>query len=211
MKFKHLIASVIICAVSLSTKAQIGKGSVWLGGGIGYNSEKNDNITSIDSKTQSFNINPGIGIAVKDNTIVGVDLKYSHEKKENDPSVGAPERKTNTYGIGIFVRRYVPVINKLYIFGQGRAGYDFTKQTDKIASSTSKSESWSTGLNFTPGVSFAVNNKIHLESGFNSLFSINYGHTKSLTSKGNSFSAGVNLDNSSTFYIGIRFLINKKA
>jgi opacity protein-like surface antigen len=211
MKLKQLLASVIICAVSFTTKAQIGKGSVWLGGAIGYNSTKNNNNTSPDRKNQTFTATPGIGIAIKENTVAGVDLTFGHSKQENDESTGVPERKTNTYGIGVFVRRYVPVISRLYIFGQGRAGYSFTKSTDIIGSGERKTESWSTGLTFNPGVSFAVNNKIQLETGLNNLLYVQYSKSKNIINESNNFSAGVSLENGSTFYVGIRFLLNKKS
>lgn len=209
MKLKHLLAFIIFCAASFTTKAQIGKGSVWLGGAIGFNSSKNDNNTAPDSKKQSFTATPGIGIAIKDNTVAGVDITYGHSKQENDES-GITERKTNTYGLGVFVRRYVPVISRLYIFGQARAGYSFQKVDDIIGSGKSKTESWNTGLTFNPGVSFAVNNKIQLETGLNNLLYVQYSKSKNIVNESNNFSAGVSLENGSTFYVGVRILLNKK-
>lgn len=209
MKSKFLLSVLASLCLIVKTQAQITKGSLWLGGSASYNSAKNDNTGGNRTKNQTFIFNPGIGKAIKDNTIAGIDILYSN-KKENVTN-GIISREINSYGIGFFVRRYVPVINRLYIFGQGRAGFSFEETKDDYGSGKWKTEGWNTGLTFNPGVSFAVNNKLHLESGFNRLLYVQYSQTKNALSKNSSFSAGVNLDNSSSFYIGFRLLINKKS
>lgn len=215
MKQTVLLALVILFSFIGSVNAQIGKGSLWLGGGIGYSSSKSDNLTP-ETKTTNFNVNPGIGTAVKDNLIVGIDVSYSNEVDKAPLYVGGGSinetKKYTTYGAGVFARQYVPIVNRLYIFGQARVYYLGGKQTDEYSTVNNKTENWSTGLSFYPGVSFALTKKLHLESGFNNLFNVSYGQSKNngtVTAK--NFAVGATTNNSSYFTVGFRLLINNKS
>jgi len=216
MKQKFLLASVTVLLLSLTTKAQIGKGSVWLGGNIGYSSVKTK-IDAQDPTTQwNLTINPAIGKAISENTIAGIDLLFSDSQQKNTTS--AIKYDTKRYGAGLFMRWYVPVINRLYIFGQGRVGFDYLKEDDTATppygGKKGTTKGWDAGLYFYPGVSFAVNKKFQLEAGFNNLFGAQYTYSKSssetTTIKTDNFTAGINLDNKSTFTLGFRLLINNK-
>jgi hypothetical protein len=84
----------------------------------------------------------------------------------------------------------------------------------RATTNESKIRGWNTGIGFTPGISYAINKKLQLESGFNSLFHATYAKSKTTAgynkSSSDSFSAGVSLENQSTFYIGFRVLLNNK-
>jgi len=224
MKQKFLLASVTVLLLSLTTKAQIGKGSVWLGGNIGYSSSRTSGsgtgpVNSPEAKTKSGWIAPAIGKAVKDNLIVGISLSYQNVhysdyaqyKKDNE----------NYYGAGFFIRQYVPVLNRLYVFGQGNINFRYYKSeadlSDNYPPNThTEDKGWNVGLGFQPGVSFAINKKLQLETGFNNLISVQYQDSKETSNyvdfgrKNKQFSAGLNLDNASSFYVGFRILLNNK-
>jgi hypothetical protein len=223
MKQKFLLSLVFVCTFIVSTRAQIGAGSLWLGGGIGFSQSKSDNTINQDQKTKSFNISPAVGKAIKENLIAGIRLGYSKNTQESGiANLNDYKTTSQSYGGGIFLRKYVPVVNRLYIFGEGTASYYQNKETrDEMYNSvktSTESKGWSTGLSFTPGVSYGITKKLQLETGFNSLFSIGYGKSKSSRpnspsgNKGTTelFSAGINLENESTFYLGFRILINNK-
>ena len=203
MKQKFLLAVLSVCMFTISTKAQINKGSTWLGGNISYNQTKTDNENDPDNKTQSLSIAPAIGKAVSDNLIVGVRLNYLYNKT----TISGSSSDERQYGGSIFVRRYLPVISRLYVFGEGSVGANHYRGTG------SKGGGFVIAL--TPGVSVGINKKLQLETGFNSLFSTYYMKRKTTNATDNytleSFGAGFNLENQSTFYLGFRFLINNKA
>jgi hypothetical protein len=222
MKQKSLLVLVCIFSLAASTKAQINKGSVWLGGNIGYSESENkfQSMNNSDIKTIAFK--PAAGKAIKENLIAGVTLTYAKSSSKSDPTGSYNSEKTDkTIGGGVFLRRYIPVVNRLYVFGQVDAGYYNSKSTiEEATSATTKNKTnikgWSAAISVTPGVSYAINNKLHLETGFNSLFSTVYGKSKStstnpdLVGKTKLFTTGINLENASAFYIGFRFLINSK-
>jgi len=224
MKQKFLLASVVVLLISLTTKAQIGKGSVWLGGNIGYGSSRSTGVSPINNpssyaKSNSFWIAPAIGKAVKDNLILGISLTYQNVHYSNYAQY--EKDNENYYGAGFFVRQYVPVLNRLYLFGQGNINFRYSKSEADLNSNYpsnthNETKGWSAGLGFQPGVSFALNKKWQLETGFNNLLSVQYQSTKETSNyvqyngKNQQFSAGLNLDNASSFYVGFRILLNSK-
>jgi len=221
MNRKLLLSLVLVCTFIASANAQIGKGSAWLGGNIGYSQSKSDNVNSPDQKIQVLQINPSVGTAIKENLIAGISLGCRENTQKNTNSNGSYTKNTTKYyGGGIFIRRYIPVVTRLYLIGEATAYYNSGKETSTEVNNTVRNKvttkSWNTDLSFTPGISYGLTKKVQLETGFNSLFSAGYGKSKTnlpgsskVTSE--SFSAGINLENKSTFYIGFRFLINTKA
>jgi hypothetical protein len=224
MKQKFLLSLAFVCTFIASSQAQIKKGATWLGGSIGYNESKTDydgTPSTSDSKTRIVGISPAIGKFVKDNLVVGIALSYYNLKTENN-GLYSVESKGNNYGGGVFIRQYVPIITRLYFFGQGDANYSSTKlnetQYDNNGIQTKyKTNGWNTSLSITPGVAVSITKNFQLETGFNNLFNVSYSKsTKALDgasaykTKNSSFSAGISLENESKFYLGFRFLINNK-
>jgi len=218
---KSLLMIVFAFSLFTTAHAQIKKGGTWLGGSIGYSESKIDNDgPTLDTKLSSVGVSPAIGFVVKDNLVFGVALKYYNNKTENSGYI--KEKKDKGYGGGIFLRQYVPIVNRLYIFGEADAFYSNNKsnwtQNDYYGPTKYKSKGWQGNLTITPGVSFAINKSLHLETGFSNLFYISYQKSKqsldisspASETKNSSFSVGASLENASTFYVGFRFLINNK-
>lgn len=220
MKLK-LVAFFISITCVLTTQAQIEKGSLSLGGSIGFNQIKSKGDVSItsNSKTTTTTISPAVGVALKENLVAGVRFNYTKYKQKNNYDAIATNylnTEIKNYGGGIFLRGYVPVINRLYVFGEGYASYTINRETSTQGYLTSKNErkikGWNTGLSFTPGISYGVSKKFQIEGGFNSLFSVTYAKSKTTyngTPMGTteSFSGGISQDNESMFFVGFRFII----
>lgn len=220
MKLK-LSAFFIALTCVLTTQAQIGKGSLLVGGGIGFNQFKSKGQSSITgtSKTTTTTISPAVGVAVKENLVIGIRFDYLKSSQKNNYDATATNYLNidiKNYGGGFFLRGYVPVVSRLYVFGEGYASYSNEKETSIQGYYNSRNErktkSWSTGLSFTPGISYGVTKKFQIEGGFNSLFSAAYGKSKSTytpnqISTSESFKAGISQDDQSMFYVGFRFII----
>ena len=223
MKLKLLLSVLFLSTFIVSAHAQqISKGSVWLGGNIGYSQSKtdyNDANPTPDSKSHAFGFSPAIGIAVKDNLVVGANIFYQKNKTNN---IGGSLEETNEkyLGAGVFIRRYIPIINRVYVFGDLNAWgrhYNFDGPAYTGSGIKIKTKGWDGGVSLTPGVSVGINKKLQLETGFNSLFSTYYSKRKTTSATTgynytiSSFNAGFNLENKSMFYIGFRLLISNKA
>jgi hypothetical protein len=217
MKLKCLLSLLALTCV-LTSRAQIEKGSVLTGSNIGYSQGKLKYEKSVaTTKSNTFTISPSVGVAIKENLVAGVRFAYSKQtqKTTHEPNNTVDVNNKN-YGGGIFLRRYVPLVNRLYVFGEGTAAYTNIKQTSTQTYYNSKNEQktkgYSTGLSITPGISYGVSKKFQIEGGFNSLFSATYLKTKSTgtvsnTQKIDLFSVGIGQDDESMFYVGFKFVL----
>lgn len=218
---KMLLAVSGIISLSMSAHAQIAKKSVLLGGDLGFATQKTDEsiVTDDKRKLNSFFISPTIGIAIKENLVVGGSINY---RTQTDKSEALDYRnKYDGYGAGVFVRRYKPIGKSgFYVFGQAGLGVQQTKQEikDLGTSVIERNTITSIAANAFPGISFAVSRKFHLESGFNNLITISYAGEKREqgtagnmnTYKSSGFGLTTSLSNAqSAFYVGFRVLLAK--
>jgi hypothetical protein len=205
---------LLICANFLVlgfVNAQITKGSLWLGGNLGFSSSKNDN--GQNSKQSSYNISPSVGTAVKQNTIVGLQLNFTHDHNAYSSS----EQTNSNSGGGIFLRQYWEIVKRFSAFGHFTGTYSSINQTNESQNYKNEVKGWSIGVGASPGVSFEVNKWFQLEAGFYNLFYLNYSNKNNKTTipsgqssyDGHSVSAGINLENASNFNLGFRFLIKR--
>jgi hypothetical protein len=222
MKLKLLFSVVFVCTLLTTSYAQINKGTVWIGSNFSYsrNNFTPDQV-GISDKARIVSILPSFGVAIKDNVVLGVFGNYTTINREQQTTSYYSKRDEKTYGGGLFVRRYVPVFKRFYLYGEGRLGYNKLESEENwattSASGTNKLKSWETGLTFTPGIAYGITRSILLEAGAAALFDARYRSTETIYSpytqlnSVKTFTAGVNLENVASFFVGIRFLINKKA
>jgi hypothetical protein len=213
MKQKFLLSLLFVCSLVVSTQAQINKGAIWLGGQASYNQSSEKSLgSSTTNKTTGFSINPAIGKAVKENLVVGISAGYWHSKNKTGSTTNST---SNSYGGGVFIRKYIPVITNLYLFGDARVHVSRGIEKGNSTSGNSKNKYWNIAISATPGIAYAVTQNIQIETGVNSLFAAVYQRrdSKQGTSEGKSstFNSGILLDNNTPIYIGFRFLLNKKA
>lgn len=221
MKLKLLFFVVFVCTLLTTSYAQINKGTVWIGSNFSYDHDKlKPDQSTIDREMRTVSILPSFGVAIKENLVLGIFGNYTNARRELHSDYYS-KTDEKTYGGGLFVRRYIPVFKRFYMYGEGRLGYNKSESEENWAYGSSygsnKLKGWETGLTFTPGIAYGVTRTILLEAGFASLFNARYKSTETKSEPYSqlhtlkSFTAGVNLENISAFYIGFRFLINKKA
>lgn len=170
---RFILLTITTLLFASITKAQITKGSTFIGGQISGSSYKQENGSSSVQKQSSLVFSPAIGTAIKQNLIAGIDLTYAHTKYEYSPS---PANESNSFGGGLFLRRYASIANRFYFFLQGRAGYYHDKSENNNGSTAYKNTSNSFNLSLYPGVSFALSKCLHIEAGLNNLALLNYSH-----------------------------------
>jgi opacity protein-like surface antigen len=223
MKLKLIFSVVFVCTLLSASYAQINKGTVWIGSNFSYarDKPKTDQQTNF-WKTRTVSILPSFGVAIKENLVLGIFGNYTNVYREQQSTYYYNKREEKIYGGGLFVRRYVPVFKRFYLYGEGRLGYNKSEIEENWANTSasgfSNLKSWETGLTFTPGIAYAITRNILLETGVAALFDARYKNSETKYSATiytppysvKSFTAGVNLENMSAFYVGIRFLINKK-
>jgi len=218
MKFKFLLFSLFALLCMETTRAQINKGAVLAGTSIGYNQIKSKyNISGGDLKVKSFTVSPAVGIAIKENVVAGIRFDYlKNTQKSVYDANSTYDDEAKNYGGSIFIRRYVPLISRLYVFGEGSASYTNVRETNTQVYFASKNErktkGWSTGLHITPGISYGVCKKFLVELGYNSLLNASYGKSKMVYNNApeqtqETFSGGISKDNNSMFFIAFQIVL----
>ncbi|NTS39446.1 outer membrane beta-barrel protein [Flavisolibacter sp. BT320] len=213
MKKNLLFALACAILFSFTASSQITKGSVLLGGGIsgGKGTSESNNRETI---TTSFGINPAVGLAVQNNTVIGLRLSYGKNKSEIEDGTAENWQRTNQFGAGFFYRRYMNLSQKFYLFGEGSVFYNGTKQETRSSWQQMDQKIKSVGINFYPGVAYAVSRKMHLEIGLNNLLDISYSHSKTASPSGSEqtssgFGFYTNVSTSAPLTVGFRFVLGK--
>lgn len=180
MKKIALFSTTLFC-LSLAAQAQITKGSLFLGGsfGVSSSSSKNEGMLTQESSTSGWSFSPQIGTAVGTNKIAGLSFGYNRSRQENTYATQKQLTESSGFSGGIFYRRYYPLSNRFYLFGQ--AGVDFgtsTQEQKRDGALTFKNSSKTISVNITPGISYAASRKLHLEASLNRLVSAYYTWSK---------------------------------
>lgn len=219
MRKNLLFALACFILFSFTASSQITKGSVLLGGGISGSSgtSEGDGGGGSESKTSGVSIYPAAGISVKDNVVVGLRLSYGKAKTKFNDSYTQRNQEVENYGAGIFYRRYIPLGQKFFIFGEGAVYYNRNKQEEKQVLVGSKQIASTVGANFYPGIAYAVSKKIHLEIGLNNLLDLSYntGTTEHFSgsnttrSESRGFNFAANVSTSAPLTVGFRFVLGK--
>jgi hypothetical protein len=218
---KKLYALAFAAFICSFANAQVKKGDIVLGGNIAYFDQAtstNDPSASV-GKFRTFSIVPSFGKAIKDNLVLGFDIAYDRNTQSYNPGYSTTN---NGFGAGIFLRKYKPLGNGFYLFGQSSISGSYTHGTmDEPQGTvtgplTNTSNSYNVKLQFFPGVAFAVTPKWQLEAGLPAFFSINWSHTKQtetfagqpdINTTTHSFNAASSLTGSNTISVGIRYFI----
>ena len=226
------VAGALICSMS---QAQIRKGSLLIGGSAGYGAYKEERTNSLitgsttEVKYRNHTLSPSFGKAIKDNLIIGMDVTYevSKEKLRQKisgniavPYVAPRDFENSSIGAGFFVRQYWEVARNFYAFGQGRLGFAITREEydQSIVITSDYLKGWNVSASVYPGLSYAVSRKVHLESTFFNLLTLQYRQQKvdsdvetgsGSSWKKNNFSVSSSFDNATAFTLGVRILLSK--
>ena len=199
--------------LSFISIAQISKGSILLGGDISAYTEKQIN-NNVEYKVSGVYFSPTVGKAIKDNLILG--SFFSVAASDNDGVNLTVNSKEHIYGLGIFLRKYGAVSKNFYVFLQGSANGEYAKYEFGSDSYLKRKD---LSMDVSPGVSYRISKKLHLESGFRDIFSIGYTNQKTkgissgnlVESNSNRYYISSSISNfNSVFYFGFRLLIDKK-
>lgn len=206
---KCLVFSFFFVLLAHALQAQITKGSVLLGGNVGFSTNKAKD-TSLENN--SVYLSPVVGIAVKQNLIVGINFSYARSKNDLNAPTSATEYKS--YGAGIFVRKYVPLGKGFYLFGE--TGLNYQEYSDTYTNPYQKLElkAQNVSINLYPGVSYAISKTLQLEFGLPQLVTLGYSKTENLvndattqkTSGGNFNASASSFTN---FVLGFRIFLPK--
>jgi hypothetical protein len=215
---KRIILLASLSMIISCSQAQITKGSILLDGSINFYSDKTDK-TSSNKQTYGIDLASAIGIALKDNQIYGIGLSYGYDQTKG--SDYPMKEYGSRYGVDIFLRKYFPIGKKFYLYGEPELSYSYVKRrqiNSSIATGYFVNKLWIAQLSLSPGISYALSKRIHLETGLPPLIDINYqmlrtDYYSTITtippSKESSFQIISSLSSFAIFNIGIQVLLSK--
>ena len=162
--------------------SQINKGQFLLGGKIGFESLKNENVFHGGYKTNIFNVSPNVGYFLCDKLAAGIRLDFASTN-----AVTAIDIRYNSTNLSPFVRYYfLPKVNKVNAFLEAGYIYQKTREKREFNDVYTKAD----GYSVSAGPAIFLNKKIALE------FIIGFTHTKGNdigNTKENTFSSGLGL------------------
>jgi hypothetical protein len=174
---------LFIILFSINTNAQIAKNKLLLGGNVSYAESRDRNLGPWDTWRQYGAFSIEIGKALKQNAVLGLHTDYLVLKETyttNSIDSATDRYKNNSYGIGVFYRKYKPLWKDLYLFGQANTTYIYGKGKDNYYSSPGEDKITShAGLvSLTPGISYQLFRKIQASITLNNLIAMRYEDVK---------------------------------
>ena len=198
-----LLLSTLISIFSLTSTAQIKKGSTLLGGQISFNRTDAGINTGQDLRSAVFHI--AAGKAYKENSVAGLYAEYAR--------FNAPGSFTaDYYKAGFFYRKFHKLAKDFYFFGEMGTGYMGSREKRFGINDVNIYQS-GVELNVTPGLSYRVYKKLHLELSIPQLAGIHYtvSKTRSVPDNFKQQAFGFNTNMTGTVLeavgIGFRFVL----
>ncbi len=192
--------------------AQFQKGNILLGGDLSYSTYTSSTTNTPDQTSNGGVFNVSLGKAIKENTVVGVNLLYS----TNTNTYQGGKNVSNGYGIGVFYRVYKNLGKDFYFFGQAGAQYygatNYLKDTTGLKSDNSTTNGGNIYL--TPGIAYKLSKKFFMELSIPQVFTFGYSSTSTniapgVTTKNSGFSAGINFNSNplTSLALGFRLIL----
>jgi hypothetical protein len=227
MKKFYLFCTLAL--ISYLSHAQISKGTILLGGNLELNTGTDKAVTAagtqIGSKTSTTGITvyPSVGWAVKDNLVLGIQPGIGYYSSSN--GAGNYDSKENDYSLGFFLRKYKPLGNHFYFFGESMLSFAYQLPTDDNPGSPVIHQDGKVidlSLGFSPGAAYALSRKWLLEMEFPNVLNVWYSHSKtnmvyssappsppttSSTEITNQFNFSTSLTTNFQLEVGLRYLI----
>lgn len=170
----------LLVFITSNSSAQIKKQSVLLGGQLFYNNVKVE-VEKLKSNSQSGTIGVSVGKAYKENSVVGININFSPIRQTNYLSLNDTVDLTyNRLDIGAFLREYKKLAKDFYFFAEISGAYITANQKEdyKIAADYVKVKERGGFVSLTPGISYQVFKKMHLELTIPNILSLQYLVTK---------------------------------
>jgi hypothetical protein len=119
------------------------------------------------------------------------------------------------YSIGVFNRQYKKLAKDLYFFAESGAAYNNLKEvyTDSYSIKVGTLKQWGAQLNLTPGISYRIYKKLHLEITIPNIVLIQYfkttesPKTANVTTKSFTYYSSLNGNALSSLGVGFHFIL----
>lgn len=130
--------AILILMVSYSTfsMAQMTRGSFMVRGNVGINYNQNQFDAGVLGSAGTYKeynptiiLSPSVGYFIADNLVLGLKTSYARSRysyASDNTDVSQSKQITNTYALGLFIRKFVPITDKIsfYMEANGSRGWE---------------------------------------------------------------------------------------
>lgn len=177
---QKLFTLTFILFIASSAMAQFKKGDKVLGAGLNFQTSKSENnsytIPSTNTQT-GFSLSAELGFAKKENRLSGFFASAGYGKTKNEyPSLPTANSKSDNFNVaaGYFSRAYKSLGKNFYVFGEGRAGFNYSQADNSKSISGPEIRDYGVNLGLYPGLSYKWNDRFLLELRFADFVSVGY-------------------------------------
>lgn len=199
---KKICTLFFIFLLALNASAQFTKGNKVLGLGLNFQTSKQeaDAPNPFNRNDNSLQFSTELGFATKENRLSGffVGAGFSNSKYEV-PSLPSSNSSNTSYNVsgGYFTRAYRSLGKNFFVFGEGRAGLNYSQQKNSNFNNPNFKQ-YSANVGLYPGLAYKWNQKFLFEIRFADFVNAGYSFTKydngnNQTSTQNSFGIGTSL------------------
>ncbi|MFD2035605.1 hypothetical protein ACFSKL_12450 [Belliella marina] len=123
---------IFLAFVPLVSFGQFSKGTKMIGGNISFSSSKYNSEPNLPSYNNYFSGNSHLGFFLNESFAIGPAINFTNIKTPffNPTTNSIGYRNTNSYGGGVFVRKFLPISEKFYFSLQGEGLVGRTKGED---------------------------------------------------------------------------------
>ena len=210
---KFFIPLIHLACLATIANAQIEKRSTIIGGQVYYydsNIDFSTNQKNQKSRNAIFDISAGK--AFTRNDAFGVHLGYSPASTKNFYDGNEyVNTDVKAYNMGVFYRHYKSLAKDFYFFIESELSYLHSKQINTDTAGANVFTSKQSGAEFvlTPGISYRIYKKLHLELLIPNIVTLRYNSTKetmpTVTLNQKQFVANTSVNPNSPFYLGVGF------
>lgn len=207
MKFITTLLFAISLTLTLSSNAQIEKKDVLIGGSFGFSTNNSGQYQTTNNS--NANINPRIGYAIGNNSVLFANLGFSTFREKNE--ISGSNTQSNGFNAGLAWKRFIPVTEKFGAYGNLNGSfsrlysrYEYGGTTPNVLKQTSTG--FSAGL--VPGIYYQAMHWLFLSVDAGGLYYNRYESKSSGNPVSHSSGFSVNFLNVYTF--GVDFILHKK-
>jgi len=216
MKKTILLGMLGCLCFAVSVRAQLQKGTKYVGGTVsfsGYNNRPNKEVDQPTNFNQiSFNPSLQVGSFVKDKVMVGVGagaaLYFGWTKSKFSGALPDFKENRQTYSLSPFIRHYKSLSPKWAIFLNSSAEFLFLRSRMNVVPFDIIENGFAAGIQIIPGISYWISPRFALESDIN-LLSLSTGYRNFQDTKSLYFTSAATSNLNSYFSIRASWYLQK--